>query len=72
MNRQEFNHPVEQKQMAVGKDHVMENFIQIWDTSEYNEPDGDNIIIDKDGLSWPEIQEIITKHGFTQVVGIDI
>lgn len=72
MSRQEFGHPTEQKRMSVGKDHIFGNFVQIWDTSEYNEPDGDNIIIDKDGLSWHEIQEIIAEHGFVQVVGIDI
>lgn len=72
MSRQEFAHPTEQKRMSVGKDHVFGNFIQVWDTSEYNEPDGDNIIIDRDNLSWSQIQKIITKYGFTQVVGVDI
>lgn len=72
MSRLEFSHPTEQKRMSVGKDHVFGNFVQIWDTSEYNEPDGDNIIVDEDGLPWPKIQEIIAEYGFTQTVGIDI
>ncbi len=58
--------------MSVGKDHVFGNFVQIWDTTDYQEPDFDNILVDKDKLSWHSIQEIITKYGFPQIVGIDI
>ena len=72
MSRQEFQHPAEQKSMAVGTDHAFGNFIQIWDNSKYPEPDSDNIILDEDKLSWPAIQNIITEHGFKQIVGIDI
>ncbi len=72
MSRQEFQHPTEQKRLAVGTDHIFGNFIQIWDTADYIEPDFDNILLDKDQLSWPAIQDIITEQGFAQIVGIDI
>lgn len=56
--------------LAFGTDHACGDYIQIWDTSMYREPDDDNIIIDEDqkltGLTKERFLSIIKEHGFTE------
>ena len=49
-NRHEIRHPTEKKSLAYGNDHAVGWFVQVWDTTNYPEPDCDNIIIDKDEM----------------------
>ncbi len=60
----------EQTAMSFGYDHACGWFIQIWSTNDYEQPDPDNILVDKDqrfnGITGPEdIIRIAAEHNFT-------
>ena len=68
MSRYEIHH--ENKSLAFGNDHACGEYIMIWDTSKYSEPDSDNILVSEDVLFTNLTQErmikLIEKHGFTK------
>lgn len=58
----------EGKSLAFGNDHACGEFLMIWDTKSYPEPDPDNILVDEDrftGFSRPKMMKLIEEYGFT-------
>jgi hypothetical protein len=66
MSRFEIHH--EKKSLAFGNDHACGEYLMIWDTSQYREPDGDNVLVDEDtrftGLTKERMEQLVQEHGF--------
>lgn len=69
MSRYEIYHEDDKKALAFGSDHACGEYLMIWDTSEYREPDGENVLIDEDtiltGLTKEKMEVLVEEHGFT-------
>jgi hypothetical protein len=56
------------KSLAFGNYHACGEYLMIWDTTEYAEPDVDNVIVDEDqftGFAREKMLSLIQEHGFT-------
>lgn len=60
----------DKKSLAFGNDHACGEFLMIWDTTKYSEPDDENVLVDEDvlftNLTKQKMINLLEKHGFTQ------
>ena len=59
----------EGKTLAFGNDCACGEFLMIWDTTKYREPDCDNVIVDEDrstGMTRQSMLSLISQHGFVE------